>query len=139
MLRITLHNAFTQLPHRKPLESGHAFVAQRCQSFTHAIQMYYEILDMPLEELEKLKALRVKMVKANTELVRQLTVRLAPTATITDLLDKVCNALILPVCYNANQTGSNRLATPEPNSWLHSWYHPSCGCRVQPHELCNCF
>lgn len=45
---------------------------------------------MPLEELEKLKALRVKMVKANTELVRLLTVRLAPTATIADLLDRVC-------------------------------------------------
>lgn len=51
--------------------------------------MYYEVLDMPLEELEKLKALRVKMVKANTELVRMLTVRLAPAATIADLLEKV--------------------------------------------------
>ena len=99
MLRITLHNAFTQLPHRKPLESGHAFVAQRCHFFTHAMQMYYEILDMPLEELEKLKALRVKMVKANTELVRLLTVRLAPTATISDLLDKVSRVFMLSVCF----------------------------------------
>jgi hypothetical protein len=44
---------------------------------------------MPLEELEKLKALRVKIVKENTELVRLLTVRMAPTATISDLLQKV--------------------------------------------------
>lgn len=100
MLRITLHNTFTQLPHRKPLESGHAFVAQRCHSFTHAMQMYYEILDMPLEELEKLKALRVKMVKANTELVRLLTVRLAPTATISDLLDKVSRVSMHSVCFS---------------------------------------
>jgi len=43
---------------------------------------------MPLEEVEKLKALRVRLVKANTELVRNLTVRLPPTATVNDLLDK---------------------------------------------------
>jgi Ubiquitin-specific protease C-terminal len=54
-----------------------------------AVTIYYEVLDMPLADLEQLKALTATLVKPNGELVRQLTVRLAPDATIRQLLDKV--------------------------------------------------
>lgn len=87
MLRLTQQNAYSMMPARVAIPSGRDFL-RRPVSYAAPLQLYYEILDMPLEEVEKLKALRVRLVKANTELVRNLTVRLPPTATVTDLLDK---------------------------------------------------
>lgn len=91
MLRLTHRNPYTDMPGRFPLQSGRDFVRHKCQSYAHPFQLYYEVLDMPLEEVEKLKALRVRQVKSNTELVRNLTIRLPPTATVGDLLEKVCD------------------------------------------------
>lgn len=87
VLRLTTHNTYTSMPLRFAIPSGRDFLTKPL-SHSHPLQLYYEVLDMPLEEVEKLKSLRVRQVKANTEVVRNLMIRLPPTATVRDLLDK---------------------------------------------------
>eukprot|EP00882_Tetradesmus_deserticola_P022493 GHRQ01024408.1.p1 GENE.GHRQ01024408.1~~GHRQ01024408.1.p1 ORF type:complete len:311 (+),score=118.51 GHRQ01024408.1:33-935(+) len=61
-LRLTQHNAYSNMPQRTPMKyRGVAALHQMLQHANHATDtLYYELLDMPLQQLEQLKSLRVR-------------------------------------------------------------------------------
>jgi ubiquitin carboxyl-terminal hydrolase 7 len=61
-LRFTQHNAYTQSPKPSPLRfRQHETLVEMLSQFNNMSDIvYYEVLDMPLPELERLKVLRVR-------------------------------------------------------------------------------
>lgn len=115
-IRLTLKSPYTGLPARRPVEHGSDFVATYCPAYSSLYEIFYEVLDMPLIEVEKLKTVRVMLVKANLEVVRPIIVRLTPESLVKDLLAKVRHWLTALV--------RGRSSTPQkyPVSWM---WHPT--------------
>lgn len=99
-LRLTEKSPYTDLPKARAVVHGDAFVARYCINYAQKYQVFYEVLDMPLEELEKLRTVSAKLVKANMEIVKMVRVRLPPESTAQDLLDKVrlCRSSVVLWC-----------------------------------------
>eukprot|EP00891_Asterochloris_glomerata_P000046 jgi/Astpho2/46/Aster-07498 len=123
-LRLTQHNNFSGIP--KPMPMKFNFFQQLravcdgpgrkwgqepdvASHSTHVEPMYYEVLDISLQELEQLKTLKVGWHNAKGELVSEHTVRLPRDSTVQQVLDEVkrlANAdpqaelRMLEICHN---------------------------------------
>lgn len=90
-VRLTQHNNYTHMPKPQPLrfrqaESLTEMVTQGGQS---ADTLYYEVLDLPVGEVEKLKVLKIAFNNAKTEEVGTFTVRLPRDETVADALGEL--------------------------------------------------
>mmetsp|Transcript_35695 Transcript_35695/g.79387 ORF Transcript_35695/g.79387 Transcript_35695/m.79387 type:complete len:1131 (+) Transcript_35695:131-3523(+) len=87
-LRLTQHNVYSHAPQRNPLKFGH--LGKLENMLMHAAHttdvLYYEVLDMPLNELEQLKTLRVFLYNDKAEQASEHTVRLPKNSTVGDVL-----------------------------------------------------
>lgn len=105
-LRLTQHNAYTNapktplafrgidaladaLPPRSGLEPGRAGAGRRAK---HDI-LYYEVLDMPLPALERLKSLRVHFHGKDTRLLDVVNVRVPKESNVADAMAELRRAL----------------------------------------------
>ena len=89
LLRLTPQNGFTQQPQRVPLRHRCPHELARVLSHGHHATdvLYYEVLDLPLPQLEALKTLRVHFHDERTRSVgAPLQVRVAADATFADVL-----------------------------------------------------
>eukprot|EP00803_Ostreobium_quekettii_P004318 evm.model.scf_1518.4 EVM.evm.TU.scf_1518.4 scf_1518:22440-34055(-) len=90
-LRLTQHNMYAHQPHRNPIkyrgvDSLEAMIVH-VRHYTNIL--YYEILDMPLPELEKLKCLRVQFHNEKCECIGEHQVRLPKDKFVADLLGEL--------------------------------------------------
>ncbi|KAF6255465.1 hypothetical protein COO60DRAFT_1641474 [Scenedesmus sp. NREL 46B-D3] len=87
-LRLTQHNAYSNMPQRTPMKyRGVAALHQMLQHAGHLTDtLYYEALDMPLPQLEQLKSLRVHFHNDRTEFVGEHVVRLPRDSSVGDVL-----------------------------------------------------
>lgn len=109
LLRLTQHSPYTHAPQRQPLKWRQATNLQgiltqgsnlnlagvRHHSGAHNVNdvLYYEILDMPLEQLEQLKTLKVFFHKESGEVASEHSVRLKKDAEVMELLREVAAQL----------------------------------------------
>ncbi|GIL82845.1 hypothetical protein Vretimale_8198 [Volvox reticuliferus] len=95
-LRITRHNYFSNQPQRAPIKwrtvSSLEQLLMHQQHPTDII--YYEVLDLPLHEMEQLKTVKVSFHNERGEFVgEQHSLRLRKEATVTDLLMELAGRL----------------------------------------------
>ena len=92
-LRFTAYNVYT---------NGPKSVSYKFRGMDNLVQMldnqqsevlYYEVLDIPLPELEQLKTLKVSFHAANTKLVQEFQLRLPKNATVQDVLEEIKSQL----------------------------------------------
>lgn len=90
-LRLTLHNNYSRAPQRQPLKF------QAPQSLDNMLvhgghptdTLYYEVLDMPLPQLEQLKTLKIALHNDRTEFVAEHDLRLPREVTVADVLTEM--------------------------------------------------
>ncbi|KAK9819401.1 hypothetical protein WJX81_005916 [Elliptochloris bilobata] len=89
LLRFTQQNPYSQVPKTAPLKwRGVATLAEMLQHFhTLADTLYYEVLDLPLPQLEQLKTLKVYYHGVNTAEVGVHMVRLPKESTAADVCE----------------------------------------------------
>ncbi|CAD7702882.1 unnamed protein product [Ostreobium quekettii] len=88
-LQLTQHNMYAHQPHRNPIkyhgaDNLEAMIMRHCPNI-----LYYEILDVPLPELERLKCLRVQFHNEKCECVGEHQVRLPRDKGVGDLLGEL--------------------------------------------------
>jgi len=82
-LRLTMHNVYSHMPKPAPFK----FQSVGCLSdMLMSDILYYEILDLPLPELEQLKTLKVAFHNSKTELVSEHSIRLPKESCVEDVL-----------------------------------------------------
>ncbi|XP_028758046.1 ubiquitin carboxyl-terminal hydrolase 13 isoform X2 [Neltuma alba] len=88
-IRLTPHNCYSQQPKPQPLK--YRGVDHLSDMLVHYNQtsdiLYYEVLDIPLPELQGLKTLRVAFNHATKDEVVIHTIRLPKQSTVGDVLD----------------------------------------------------
>eukprot|EP00798_Chlamydomonas_sp_ICE-L_P022133 gene22133-29195_t len=109
-IRLTQHNAYSHQPQKNPMRfRGISNLEGMLQHANHKNDiLYYEILDLPLPELEQLKTLRVSHHSDNGELQSDLTVRLPKESIVADVLDELQRAM-------ENSTDATAAATARAN------------------------
>mmetsp|Transcript_19656 Transcript_19656/g.42954 ORF Transcript_19656/g.42954 Transcript_19656/m.42954 type:complete len:1106 (-) Transcript_19656:700-4017(-) len=111
MIRLTAHNGYSQAPRPQPFK--YYSVERLNDMLVHCHQMsdilYYEVLDIPLPELERLKILKVAFHNHKTEMVGEHQVRLPKESCVEDVLNALREKLgptvtgelrMLEVCYS---------------------------------------
>ncbi|KAG1662438.1 hypothetical protein FOA52_004019 [Chlamydomonas sp. UWO 241] len=90
-LRLTQHNAYTNQPQRTPVRYRQSPSLELMLTHSHRENevLYYEVLDMPLAELEKLKTLRVSFYNDKAEFVAEHNVRLSKEGCVADVLTEL--------------------------------------------------
>lgn len=87
-LRLTQHNMYAHQPHRNPIKYRGAenleAMFMHIRNYTNIL--YYEILDMPLPALEKLKCVRVQFHNEKSECLGEHQIRLSRDSGVEDLL-----------------------------------------------------
>ncbi|KAH7420842.1 hypothetical protein KP509_13G025300 [Ceratopteris richardii] len=90
-IRLTAHNCYSQQPKPQPIK--YRGVDRLSEMLAHYTQvsdiLYYEILDIPLPELQGLKTLKVAFHNNRTEEVSVLSVRLPKQSTIGDVINEL--------------------------------------------------
>ncbi|AES71608.2 ubiquitin carboxyl-terminal hydrolase 13 isoform X1 [Medicago truncatula] len=88
-IRLTPHNCYSQQPKPQPIK--HRGVDHLSDMLVHYNQtsdiLYYEVLDIPLPELQGLKTLKVAFHHAIKDEVVSHTIRLPKQSTVGDVLD----------------------------------------------------
>eukprot|EP00899_Mesostigma_viride_P016141 jgi/Mesvir1/24528/Mv21868-RA.1 len=101
-VRLTAHNCFQNVP--KPLPIRYHGVDTLMGMLVHHNQtsdiLYYEVLDIPLPEMERLKTLNLSLHNERTEEVAVLSVRLPKDSTLSDMLAVVKSK---PECVNMGE------------------------------------
>ncbi|KAG4953164.1 hypothetical protein JHK87_038758 [Glycine soja] len=89
IIRLTPHNCYSQQPKPKPIK--YRGVDHLSDMLVHYNQtsdiLYYEVLDIPLPELQGLKTLKVAFHHATKDEVVIHTIRLPKQSTVGDVLD----------------------------------------------------
>lgn len=95
LLRLTQHNAYSHQPQRTPIKfQAINRLEQMLQHGNHTNEiLYYEILDIPLDELEKLKTLKVAFHSEKTELASEHSIRLPRESNVGDVLNELKKVL----------------------------------------------
>ena len=90
-IRLTRHNVYGQLPHRSPIKYNgiDSLDAMITDSNQYPNILYYEILDMQLPTLEKMKYMRICFHNLKSELQSVHMIRLPREKTIADLIDQL--------------------------------------------------
>ncbi|KAJ4898182.1 Ubiquitin carboxyl-terminal hydrolase 13 [Raphanus sativus] len=90
-IRLTPHNCYSQQP--KPQYIKYRGVDHLSDMLAHYNQMsdilYYEVLDIPLPELQGLKTLKVAFRHASKDEVTVLTMRLPKQSTVGDVINEL--------------------------------------------------
>ncbi|KAL6841585.1 hypothetical protein ACP4OV_028524 [Aristida adscensionis] len=96
-IRLTAHNCYSQQPKPQPIK--YRGVEHLLEMLIHYNQtseiLYYEVLDIPLPELQFLKALKVAFHHATKDEVVIHTVRLPKNSTIADVINDLKNKVEL--------------------------------------------
>lgn len=90
-IRLTAHNVYSHMPKPQPMkykgvDKLHEMITQYNQVTDI---LYYEVLDMPVHELERLKVLKVAFNNAKTEEVGTYNIRLPRESTVSDVLTEL--------------------------------------------------
>ena len=90
-IRLTQHNVYAQLPHRSPIKYNgiDSLDAMILHSRQYTNILYYEILDMQLPTLEKMKCMRICFHNLKSELQSEHMIRLPREKTIGDLIEQL--------------------------------------------------
>ena len=90
-IRLTQHNVYAHLPHRSPIKYNgiDSLDAMILHSRQYTNILYYEILDMQLPYLEKMKCMRIAFHNQKGELQSEHQIRLPREKTISDLIDQL--------------------------------------------------
>jgi len=92
LLRFTSHNLYTNGPRTMSFKfRGADTLMQMLDNQTDIL--YYEVLDIPLPQLEQLKTLKVSFHAPNTKLVEEFQLRLPKNATVGDVLNELKSKL----------------------------------------------
>ncbi|XP_058743179.1 ubiquitin C-terminal hydrolase 13-like isoform X6 [Vicia villosa] len=90
-IRLTPHNCYSQQPKPQPIK--YRGVEHLSDMLVHYNQtsdiLYYEVLDIPLPELQGLKTLKVAFHHATSDEVVIHTIRLPKQSTVGDVLDDI--------------------------------------------------
>ncbi|KAL6654058.1 hypothetical protein ACP70R_007523 [Stipagrostis hirtigluma subsp. patula] len=88
-IRLTAHNCYTQQPKPQPIKyRGPEHLLEMLIHYNQTSEiLYYEVLDIPLPELQFLKALKVAFHHATKNEVVIHTVRLPKNSTIADVIN----------------------------------------------------
>ncbi|MCO5606522.1 hypothetical protein L7F22_060710 [Adiantum nelumboides] len=95
-IRLTAHNCYSQQPKPQPIK--YRGVDRLSDMLVHYTQvpfdevsdiLYYEVLDIPLPELQGLKSLKVAFHNNRTEEVSVLSIRLPKQSTIGDVINEL--------------------------------------------------
>eukprot|EP00238_Polyblepharides_amylifera_P000665 CAMPEP_0196572050 /NCGR_PEP_ID=MMETSP1081-20130531/2168_1 /TAXON_ID=36882 /ORGANISM="Pyramimonas amylifera, Strain CCMP720" /LENGTH=1108 /DNA_ID=CAMNT_0041889233 /DNA_START=195 /DNA_END=3521 /DNA_ORIENTATION=- len=113
LLRLTGHNGYSHAPRPHPFKFYQTESLHDMLTHCHQLSdiMYYEVLDIPLPELERLKILKLNYHNKKTELVCDQVVRMPKESCVEHVLDhlktqlefthKLPNPLrMLEVCYH---------------------------------------
>eukprot|EP00879_Flechtneria_rotunda_P027398 GHRR01029346.1.p1 GENE.GHRR01029346.1~~GHRR01029346.1.p1 ORF type:complete len:247 (+),score=133.15 GHRR01029346.1:38-742(+) len=94
-IRLTQHNAYSSMPQRQPVKYRQlANLDKLLQHTGHVVDvLYYEVLDMPLPQLEQLKSLRVHFHSDKTEFVAEHVLRLPRDSSVADVLQDLSGRL----------------------------------------------
>lgn len=94
-LRFTSHNNYSHQPQRTPLKFRAAMRVEQMVQHAHHVHdtLYYEVLDMPLYELEQLKTLKVAFHNEKTEMASEHQIRLPRDSTVAAVLGELRKAL----------------------------------------------
>ncbi|KAH7866535.1 hypothetical protein Vadar_021651 [Vaccinium darrowii] len=88
-IRLTSHNCYSQQPKPEPIK--YRGVEHLSDMLVHYNQtsdiLYYEVLDIPLPELQGLKTLKVAFYSSSKDEVVNHTIRLPKQSTVRDLLN----------------------------------------------------
>lgn len=95
-IRLTAHNLYTHAPMPKPVrfrqpDSLAELMTQHSQT---ADTLYYEVLDIPVGELEKLKVMKVAFNNSKAEEVGTFTVRVPRDQTVAEALEELRKQLL---------------------------------------------
>ncbi|KAH7415376.1 hypothetical protein KP509_14G040100 [Ceratopteris richardii] len=90
-IRLTAHNCYSQQPKPQPIKyRGVDRLSDMLQHYTQVSDiLYYEVLDIPLPELQCLKTLKVAFHNNRTEEVSVLSIRLPKQSTIGDVINEI--------------------------------------------------
>ena len=90
-LRLTMHNPYSDLPKPQPIKHrGVETLQEMLTSFQKSTdQLFYEILDIPLQEYEAKKSLKVSWHNAASEETQVVHLLLDKEATVGDALDEL--------------------------------------------------
>lgn len=112
-IRLTAHNCYSHSPKPQPFKFRQKDIERLSDMLVQNHQssniLYYEILDLPLPELERLKTLKVAFHNQKTELVCEQQVRLPKESCVEDVLQHLKGVLgdkaqgdlrMLEVCYH---------------------------------------
>ncbi|KAL6507816.1 CSN-associated deubiquitinating enzyme Ubp12 [Orobanche gracilis] len=90
-IRLTPHNCYSQQPKPNPIK--YRSVDRLIDMLVHYNQisdiLYYEVLDIPLPELQCLKTLKVAFHHATKDEAVILNIRLPKQSTVSDVLDEI--------------------------------------------------
>ena len=92
-LRFTAYNVYTNGPKSVSYKFRGVDNLSQMLDNQQSDVLYYEVLDIPLPELEQLKTLKVCFHASNTKLVQEFHLRLPKNATVKDVLDELRSQL----------------------------------------------
>ena len=92
-LRFTAHHVYTNGPKSASFQFRGADTLIKMLENQQSDVLYYEVLDMPLPELQELKTLKVFFHGLNTKLVEEFQLRLSKSAAVKDVLEEVRSRL----------------------------------------------
>ena len=90
-IRLTSHNCYSNAPRPTPIKyQGVEKLSDMLTHYNHSTDtLYYEILDIPLFELEKLKSLKIAFHGDTTEEVEAYTLRLPKDSKVEEVLQEL--------------------------------------------------
>lgn len=90
-IRLTQHNVYAHMPHRSPIKyqdmNSLETMIQHSRQYTNIL--YYEVLDIPLPYLEKLKCVKVQFFNEKVEMEGEHMIRLPKDKTVQDLIEEL--------------------------------------------------
>ncbi|GLJ42235.1 hypothetical protein SUGI_0874260 [Cryptomeria japonica] len=90
-IRFTPHNVFTEQPGDQPIKRLSVESLKEMLLYHNQMSniLYYEILDMPLSELEKLKVIKVSFYNSKVQEVSSNTITLHHECTVNDVMGHI--------------------------------------------------
>ena len=89
-LRLTSHNCYSQQPKPQPIKYRGADLSDMLAHYNQASDiLYYEVLDIPLPELQRLKILKVAFHHATKDEVVIHNIRLPKQSTVGDVINEL--------------------------------------------------
>ncbi|KAH0891231.1 hypothetical protein HID58_053660 [Brassica napus] len=102
-IRLTPHNCYSQQPKPQPIKyRGVDHLSDMLAHYNQVIDtsdiLYYEVLDIPLPELQGLKILNVAFHHASKDEVIIHTIRLPKQSTVGDVINELKTKVVLSTC-----------------------------------------